>query len=548
MSSYGCSVCDYNGDGWDDIAVAGSYGCSLFRNDGNGTFTEVSQNAGVGGTGRYAVALWADLNNDGYPDLFLGARDSIGTSVVYLNLGNGRFSDITASTGINARASVGTATFGDFNNDGRIDLFIATNDRSTDILYENVSGGDSIRFRDVSDSAGVGGSVYAPAMQSTWIDFDHDGFSDLFCVHDGPRVNTLWKNSGAFPFPDVAPAANISSYGYANSMGVAWADYNNDGWEDVYVTNIGWGGFYRNNGDGTFTDISAASGADSNGMSWGDVWADFDNDGDEDLFVSNLYDFNSKKSFLFENQDTIFRNIARQANCALTNDSYGAASGDFNNDGFEDLFVTNAAGSPTGRNTLLVNNAATGGHWLKLRLIGTTVNRMAIGTRVRVVAGGRSQLRTVDGGSGYCSQMSPVLHFGLGGASVIDTMEVFWRRDYTQWRTSLHADTTYVITEGQPVTEVLADKPVPLRFGLEQNYPNPFNPKTHLQFEVGSLQFVTLKVYDILGREIATLVNETKPPGEYGVDWDASHQPSGIYFTRLQAGSSVVTRKLVLIR
>lgn len=143
FSSFGCTVADYDGDGWDDIFVAGWYGCSLFHNNHDGTFTDFSQSARLGITGRYTVGLWGDLNNDGLPDLFVGGLDSIGPNKVFINRGNGTFDDVSTTSGIKLGVSVGSATFGDFNNDGKVDLFVATSDRTSDILYQNVSQGDS---------------------------------------------------------------------------------------------------------------------------------------------------------------------------------------------------------------------------------------------------------------------------------------------------------------------------------------------------------------------------------------------------------------------
>ena len=553
VGSFGCGVADYDLDGWDDIVVTGWSGCNLFHNTGQGTFDEVSQDAGIRVTGRYVVGIWGDLNNDGLPDLFLGARDSIGSNKIFLNTGNGQFIDATLTTGINPLASVGSAVFGDYNNDGKLDLFVATNDRSQDILYENVSTGDSVKFRDVSDSAGIGGSPYTSGMQATWIDYDHEGNPDLFCVHDGYVLNNLYRNPGSFPFHDVAQSANLASYGFANSMGVSWGDYNNDGWEDVYVTNIGRGGLYRNNGGRTFSDVTLESGADSNGMSWGVVWSDFDNDGDEDLYISDLYHFDGVKSFLYENRNGTFRNIAAAANAALTSDSYGAATGDFDNDGYEDIVVTNT-GNPPGGNILLFNNRSVAGHWAKVVLHGTIVNRMAIGTKVRVVAGGISQIRTVDGGSSYCSQMSPTLHFGLGSATAIDTLQIFWRREDIQQLHGLSVDTTYSITEDPAPTIVAVESPLPGRTRLLHNYPNPFNPVTAVSFDLGQSSSVQLKVYDLMGRSVATLLDEEKHPGKYTVTWDGSSSSSGIYLVKMVAVSSRdgrrydETRKLLLVK
>jgi hypothetical protein len=534
FNSFGCSVADYDNDGWDDIMVAGWNQCALYHNNHDSTFTDVATQAGVNVTGRNCVAILGDINNDGFPDLFIGARDMVGTNHLFINNGNGTFTDISSNAGIDTLVSVGTASFGDFNSDGKLDLFLATTGNAPDKLYKNISTPGTVLFHDVSDSAAIGGNPSSPAMQATWMDYNHDGYPDLFCVHDGLSYkNRLYQNTGTFPFQDVAVSAHLDSIGVGNSMGTSWCDYNNDGWEDVYVTRIGKGGFYKNNGDGTFTNISQSSGADSNGMSWGVVFADFDNDGDEDIFIAGTQSFDGRKSFLYENVNGVFHNIAPAANAALAIDAYGVATGDFNNDGYEDIFVTKFSGG--GQNRLLLNAKTATGHWVKFSLRGVTANRMAIGTKIRVVAGGVQRVRTISGGASYCSQVSPVLHVGLGTSTLIDTLEIFWKKDVVQRFTQLSVDTTYKITEGLPLTSVdeRHQSPIPSQAELFQNYPNPFNPTTNFGFRISNFGFVSLKVYDLLGREVATLVNEGKQPGTYTATWDASSMPSGIYVARM---------------
>ncbi|MBI3193360.1 MAG: VCBS repeat-containing protein, partial [Ignavibacteriae bacterium] len=554
LSSYGIAIADYNNDGWDDVFVAGwsivggVYGTALFRNNGNMTFADVTDTADVGVSGSYPTALWGDFNNDRFVDLFIGGRDSLGFSKIFRNNGDETFTDVTTTSGIDVSISVGGAALGDYDKDGNIDLFVATRRRG-DLLYKNISIGGTITFDDVSSAAQIGGPSSTIAMQPTWIDYNHDGWLDLFCVHDGFDVNRLYRNTGTFPFAEISASANLQSVGAGNSMGVTWNDFNNDGWEDVYITRIGEGGFYKNKGDGTFDNISHSSGADTNGMSWGVVFSDFDNDADENIFIINTYQFDLTKSLLFENRNGVFKNIAASANVALTTDGYGAATGDFDNDGDLDIIVANI----NGNNLVLRNNHTGNNHWVKIHLEGVLTNRYAIGTKTRVVAGGRSQIRIVDGGSSYCSQISPTLQFGLASATLIDSIEIFWTTGLKQYYTNLPIDTTYFFQEDTTLTSIrFHERPfVPPAIRLDQNYPNPFNPTTKFDFGIDTFsgdEAVTLKVFDLLGKEIATIVNDRLYPGIYSATLDASNLPGGIYLYRLTHGYTSITKKFVLMK
>ncbi|WP_457651635.1 FG-GAP-like repeat-containing protein [Rhodocaloribacter sp.] len=540
LDGYGVAVTDYDGDGWDDVFVTTVRGASrLLRNNGDGTFTDAAAEAGVAATGQHLVALWGDLDNDGLPDLFLG-RKTDGENKLFRNRGDGTFEDVTAEAGIDATADVGAAAFGDYDGDGRLDLFLAV-DRAPDLLYHNLTEDAAIRFEDLSDRAGIAGPPTAVAMQATWIDFNHDGRLDLFGVHDGSTESRLYRNDGYLPLLETARAAGIADVGAGNSMGVAWGDFDGDGWEDAYVTRIGQAGLYRNNGDGTFTDVAVERGAHRNGMSWGVVFADFDNDADDDLFVVNTSGYDGTKSFLYRNDDGFFTDVAAGAGAALSMEAHGLAAGDFDRDGRPDLIVGATSGIK-----LLMNATPTEHHHVAIRLEGREANRMALGVRVEVVAGGRTLVRTVSGGDSFCSQSSPVLHVGLGDAERIDTLRIHWRAGVTEERFDLPADADLVFTEAAVATAV-EDAALPDDFALAPNYPNPFNPRTTIPFALPRAAHVTLTVFDLLGRPVATLVDGRRAAGTHRVTFDAAGLPSGVYLYRLRAGTFTQTRALVIL-
>ncbi len=563
----GVAIADFDNDGWDDIFISNipypfngndTTHSLLFRNNHDGTFSNVTKQAGLWVYGGYKTSLWADVNNDGYPDLFMASDDGQGSSHLFINKKNGTFKDVIATCGIDSTALVATATFGDYNNDGKIDLLLATEGKVSIMLYKNISTKDAIQFSEASQQSYISESIVP--MQVTFIDYDHDGSQDIYIVHDGTVPSMLYRNDSSGTFTDVSAKTGLRDVGVGNSMGVYWADFDRDGWEDVYVTRIKKGGMYRRQQDGTYQNMAADVGAEKNGMSWGLVWEDFDNDGDIDMFIVNSYGFDFTKSFYYENNNGIYIDKAAEYSIDYPIDFYGVACADFNNDGYLDIF----APATNGENKYLVNTKINKGNWVKFKLHGVTINTMAIGVRVRIVAGSQTYIRSVTAGNGFISQMSQVLHFGIGAATVIDEIDIFWKKDYVQRFTKLDVNKVYSLTEGgNPVTSVHSeqDMKLPLQFSLEQNYPNPFNPTTTIQFQIplslnpspsgrGEGVRVSLKLFDVIGREVATLVNTNLPAGIHHYQFSSTHFQlgSGVYFYRLQAGTYSETKKMVVLQ
>lgn len=549
FSPQGVAVADYDVDGDDDILFAGWYGVALFQNDGSAHFTNVTATSGVSRSGRYVAPIFADWDNDSDPDLFLGAQDAVGTNRLLRN-DSGHFTDVTKGSGIDTLVSVGTAAAGDFNNDGRLDLFLATRD-SPDRLYRNSSVNSTMTFDDVTSEAGVAGGPSTIAMQATWIDYDQDGDVDLFAVHDGFDKSQLFRNDGTMPMPDVAPQVHLDSVGAGNSMGVAWGDMNNDGWQDVYVTRIDHGGLYRNVAGSNFQEIAATANADSNGMSWGVAWSDFDNDGNEDLAIVNIASFGGlhRTSLLYRNNGNgTFTDVGPQSGFASNADFYGLATGDFNGDGRQD--IVGASFSPSGQNKLWINATSGVGNWASFHLRGTSVNRGAVGATILVRAGGQRFVRSVIAGSSYCSQVSPVALFGVGSAAILDTVEVTWGPGKVEYWFGLAVNTTHQLDEGtatgvadetEQVQEV--EDPVALH-----NYPNPFNTSTRISFSLSFSGRVRLEIFDQLGRSVALIADQRFEAGSHSATFNASLLPSGVYLCRLTTSRSSSIRALLLVK
>ncbi|MBP6673232.1 MAG: VCBS repeat-containing protein, partial [Bacteroidetes bacterium] len=557
---HGVSIIDYNRDGWDDIFISNmsqffqsdtSY-CTLLKNNQNGTFTNVTVSAGLRIYGSFKSGIFGDINNDGYPDLFLGEALGNGRCHLLLNNKDGTFKDLGNECGIIFTSMVATAAFGDYDNDGRLDLFLATEYPDFDILYRNTSSGDTISFTDVSSFAGIEGFTSTAAMQSTFIDIDHDGDQDIYAVHDGFLPSSLFRNNGNGSFTDISIASGLYDYGIGNSMGLYWKDFDCDGWEEVYVTRIGKGGLYKRQPNGKYTNIADSSGAEFNGMTWGIVWEDLDNDMDDDMFLVNTYGYNGTKSIYYENKNGKYTDMASAYGLNFPHAFYGLAYGDFNNDGYLDL----VAAATDGFNKLLLNTRNKSGNWIKLSLEGTSVNRMAVGVTVRAVTGSKIQRRTVTAGNSYASQMAPWLHFGLDTLTQIDTLQIIWSTTKTQTFTNVTANKHYRLLEGNTLLTPVSEHRIPFvprSSALEQNYPNPFNPSTTISYAVGTEGLssgihVSLKVFDLLGKEIATIVDEYQKQGNYSVQFNSGGLPSGLYLYRLNAGSYTAVKKMILMK
>jgi hypothetical protein len=475
----GSGVCwlDYNGDGWMDLYLvngstvaqlqkktASNTTNRLYRNNGNRTFTEQTSEAGVPGRGWGFGCVAADYDNDGHTDLLV---TNLGPNILYRNLGNGRFVDVTARAGVAGGDYWHTgAAFGDYDLDGDLDLFVpgylsfnaAKPELKTceyrgvevhacgpmgykgdpDALYRNNGDGT---FTDVTAAAGVtDGNLYF-GFQAVFEDFDNDGWPDLLVANDS-NPNYLYKNKrdGTFEETGVSAGIAFSADGKEmSSMGVAVGDYDHDGLMDVFITTFADDNYvlFHNDGDGFFTDTSYASGVGEPTipyLGWGTFFLDHDNDGYPDLFCANGHVYPEVEGKLdekfrqplqlFANRGGgKFRDISGNVglNKIPPQSFRGAAFSDFDNDGDPDVVVSVMDGAPL----LLDNTGGNKSSWLRVRLIGTKSNRMGVGARVSVTAGGVKQLQTVYAGGSYLSSNDPRLLFGLGSATQAD-VEVTW--------------------------------------------------------------------------------------------------------------------------
>lgn len=481
QASSGCAIFDYDGDGWQDIYLCSGRGLpgykgpaarnALFRNRRDGTFEDVTVRAGVSGGDHFTIgAATGDFDNDGDLDLYLTC---FGPNVLFRNNGDGTFCDVTRAAGVgDPRFSV-SAAWGDYNGDGFLDLYVANyvkyrleDDRwcskipghksycgpiyypaEDDTLYRN-NGDDT--FTDVSRPSGIRRAA-RNGLGVIWLDYNEDGRPDVFVAND-QTPNLLWRNNGDGTFTDVAATAGVAFGEQGNTqagMGVDAGDYDNDGRVDLTVTNFSEesNALYHNEGGGIFRERSFASGmgqATLMYLGFGTGFLDYDRDGWLDLFYANGHVMDdidqysdavtwAQSNQLFRNRgDGTFMEVSAATGVGEGKRvSRGAAFGDLFNRGQTDVLVNVLRGEPL----LLRNDCAPAAHWLELDLRAAWGNPQAIGARVLLTAGGITQRRDVLTGRSYASASDPRPLFGLGRLTRVDEVKVVWPSGQT---TSLH--------------------------------------------------------------------------------------------------------------
>lgn len=530
----------------------------LYRNDGGDTFTKVDTGVIATDVVMSESGTWGDYDNDGDPDLFVadGGFDQPRFNSLYRNDGGGFFTEIT-STPLSSELSFSTSSgWADYDNDGNLDLYCANlfpaNNPSApsglDFLYRSDGEGSFSKIE-----TGVVATTLTRSFGISWADYDNDNDVDLF-VCNSPNI--LYRNDGDGVFTRMTPGQVGAIASDGGGLACSWADYNNDGFQDLFVGRFRANDLlYQNDGDGTFTKITTGQiVTNSAERAEGSAWGDYDNDGDLDLVVGNggpslgvnyLYQNNGDGSFT---RDTV-NEIVNQSGCYV-----GTTWGDYDNDGDLDLFM----GNFSGKQSLVFRNDLSGRNWLNVTCIGTISNRSAIGAKVRVKAtiNGQDiwQLREISGQTGYNAQNSLRAHFGLGNALKVDTLKVEWPSGLVDIVTDFLPNKFVVVTEGGEVTSVEnTDSEVPDDFILHQNYPNPFNPSTTIEFEMAKNAHVVLKVYNILGREVITLMDRLRPAGAQTIVWDGKDKlnqsvPSGVYVYKIQTSTFSQSKKMLLLK
>jgi hypothetical protein len=587
----GSAWADVDRDGDLDFYITNHGGASsLFRNDGdtNGDnvpdFTDIAASLGVDEASQISHGVcFVDYDNDGDDDLYISHW---GGNTFYENqlteTGVLSFVDITATAGVGDADRCLTVAWADYDQDGWIDLYLAKhfdclpNTReSRDHLFKNNGDGT---FTDVSHYLCADGSLTCEQLNNShaftagWADLDNDNDLDLYIASDVIAAgwpNILWRNdgpdgSGGWLFTDISIESG-TDYSI-NCMGLGIGDYDNDGWMDLAFSHALGGFLLRNNGDNTWTDVSEDAGVRAlytpNGdptVTWGTVFFDYDNDQWLDLFyvrgmISALP--TPQPDFLAKNNhDGTFTDVSIAAGVADDRRGRSASISDFNEDGFVDLFVGNY-GWPV---DLFLNKELDNGntnHWLKVTAEGSFdpvdfpvgTNRDGIGARFYLTTpDGITQMRDITSGPTHGGGDEKAAFFGLG-SHTSGTLSVRWPTGEVRDLGTVTADQHLHVIENDDPTGVDGQDPIVSEFRLSQNYPNPFNPATVISYSVPAGSDVSLKVYDALGQEVASLVDGFVSAGTHEVEFDASALASGIYFYRMTAGSFTDSKKLVLLK
>ena len=435
---------DYDDDGWLDLFVGSSYASErnfLFHNDRDGAFTLIDDVAMPKIPSNQHGTAWGDYDNDGHLDLIVTAGNpEIAHSMVYRNNGDGTFSwtsnGISGDTFFYENPGVHAPSWGDYDNDGLLDLFIGGHDIHNR-LFHNDGGGSFTRILDhvlVNDQSG------GPSSEGrAWVDYDNDGDLDLYVsnvfARSSPKfTSVLYRNDGDGRFTRNSKSG-LSKFP-ERTFSACWADYNNDGFADLFLANFQReNSLYRNKGDGTFTPIRSTKVVKDrlpDSASFGScAWGDYDNDGFIDLFVTAGGFPDPVPNFLYHNDgDGRFTRVTETPAADAATGAQSASWVDYDNDGFLDLFVTQGGIVPDPQVNLLYHNNGNDNGWLNVKLVGTVSNRSAIGAKVRVRAfyrgASRSQVREISGGDGNGNQQSLNAEFGVGDATTIDTIRVEW--------------------------------------------------------------------------------------------------------------------------
>jgi enediyne biosynthesis protein E4 len=495
----GVAVLDYNNDGHLDIFFTNgasipslqkddpSFFNRLFRNNGDGTFTDVTEKAGLAGIGYSMGVAAADYDNDGFVDLYV---TGVNRNQLFHNNGDGTFTDITEKAGVSGvipgfgKPWAVTAGWFDYNNDGLLDLFVVNyldyniktsplcNNQSLpaycspnnfqgtpNILYRNNGDGT---FSDVSKQSHVSEYV-GKGMGVAFADYDNDGFTDIFVSNDSFQ-NYLLHNNGDGTFSDVALTAAVAYNQNGKTvagMGADFRDIDNDGKPDIFHTAMFGDSFslYRNLGEGHFDDATSAAGLTaftSRFTAWGTGIFDFDNDGNKDIFTANAEILDNVMEIyhrpfalpnsLFRNKGNLtFDDLSSRAGKSFSVPAAhrGAAFGDFNNDGKIDMVVTVLNGSPE----LFMNRSKNHNHWLLIKLVGVKDNRDGLGTKIKITTSNGVQYNEATTAVGYNSSSDKRVHFGLGDAAVVDRIELRWPSGITQMLSNIKVDQILTVTE-----------------------------------------------------------------------------------------------------
>lgn len=578
---------DYDNDGFLDIYLAGGGNDDgLFHNLRDGSFENVSDRAGIGVTAPFQTTgvVSGDLDSDGFTDLVVLTWDTQRLLILHNN-GNGTFSEVAEQIGIDSLSSTAFsmgASLGDYNLDGYLDIYVGNYIRDNGGYtvdggfghtgYANfffINNGDGT-FQERGDFYGVSDEGCALAVAFT--DYDNDADVDIYVANDfGEWVLPNVVYSNLYPsniFSNLSIANNLDHKIYA--MGIAVGDYNEDGFFDYYISNLGRNRLIQNKGPFQFTDVAIQAGVDNTfggidpdtgdsafATSWGTAFFDYDNDTYVDLFVSNghihavdeLNNMKEDPNKLYRNNqaDGTFTDVSIDMGVANTDVCRGMAVGDYDNDGDMDMLVIGISDPSRDwtweNHAMLYRNDSPSANWLKVRLRGIENNLHGIGSRIEVTVDGRTFIREIDGGTSHASHNSTIAHFGLGNYETIDELKVRWLGGGEDILTNVSTNRTITIKEGE-TTSIEGQVAETLQL---VSRPNPFEEKTQIQYTLPSTSTVTMGIYDVKGRLVYQTESRNQSAGKHIIEWQADTDLlSGVYFCRLTTDMGIASHRLMI--
>jgi hypothetical protein len=539
-ASRSANFIDVNGDGWDDIFITNGpfsgQSNMLYLNNQDDTFTTVVSDAIVNDGDRSDGASFADADNDGDLDAFVvtfGASGQGKKNYFYRNNGDGTFNyEPTVAMGLPLTYSE-MANWIDVNNDQNLDLYFTNSYQNlTNHYFENLGDGS---FQPVSNLSITNENLASRSID--WIDYDGDGDNDLFITNEENEKNSLFRNDGPNNFTQITNLAIVQDL--RNSVGSSWGDIDNDGDFDLFVANYATNGQANQlfiNDNGIFTENMGSIIASENTNSFGSSFGDVDNDGDLDLLVCNAYLGSQNTNYLYINDGAGNFSLDMTSDIAIHQGwTFGAAFGDYNNDGWLDVILANNLND--NQTNSLFKNTGSGNNWIKLKLIGTESNHSAIGAKIRlrstINASEIWQTRSIAAASGYCSQNSFSVHFGLGNATIVDEIEIQWPSGIIETFTNIATNGIYTAIEGDGTLGTSKSNSKSIKI-----FPNPV--KDTVTISTSELKQYTKLTFELLNTN-GVLVKKEFFETSTNYTANLSRLDSGIYIYAIKSQNKIIS-------
>ncbi len=535
---------DVNNDGFMDCQITNGPSAGqnnmLYINDGVGGFTTLTGDTIVRDKKPSDGATWADMDNDGDMDCFV-VNWYNKNNLLYSNNGSGTFTQIFSGPPVNDFGYSETAAWGDYDNDGFVDLYVTNSEvPKKNFLYHN-NGNNT--FTKILTGAVVTDTDTSRCVN--WTDIDNDNDLDLFVTNEGYQNEVIYMNNGNSTFTKLTSGTLLNNG--LSTMSGNWGDYDNDGDLDVFLANNGGSNcLFRNDGNFNFTKMLNDTVSKTNAHSMCSSWSDIDNDGDLDLFVTNAY-YTSLKQLNFFYTNNGNGTFTRNSTDIVGKDStwaYGCAFGDYDNDGFEDLAVATTRYASVDRTDLLYHNNGNSNKWITIKLVGVQANKAAIGTKIRIkaVINGNPvwQMREISAQNAYCSQNDIRAHFGLGNATQVDSIKVEWMPGTIETLTNVNVNQIITVTQSISTVNIKENK-IDNDFIV---YPNPAKEKVTLKLnEKKFLKGEIIIITDIFGRKVLeyTITEDLQE-----LNLNTKSLISGNYFINLHSDSKNITKKILI--